>query len=400
MKIKRTRNGLLQQNCDVYIANKMDNDHWKLPRSEWANPFYSKEDALQKYEQHVRRSSKLWYKLNQLEGKLLGCWCKDPAECHGSVLIKLLAEKKMKDLNTKFDNAGLTVDPFNLECIAGAYEWAKEPRLLAYATRLDRSNIFYFQPPVLEAILRIWNIPTPPYWPATTIDDLQYWVIGMYKGPQPLGPFWDDRADLEKVNHPSYTPFYPAMPNLVDLFKFAEILQRFIDHSPEPIKESLVSTLYQHALHRCIVKRVGLVNRLDMADHDLSKSRIVQVALAYWHRWDAPHDQALVEAAIRAVKAGHCNVEDHHPEFELVQNGPLNLERLFCDRLSVHIQRDPIDRQKGWGVDRAFVPPDSLQEWDAFKKKNKHVNLYHECLYRAKKELDSGSKIYMQIADV
>ena len=71
VRIKR-KNGMLLQNCDVYIAYKMNNDHWNLPRSKWANPYDSRDpQGLVKYANHIRQ--KLWYDLDSLEGKLLGC---------------------------------------------------------------------------------------------------------------------------------------------------------------------------------------------------------------------------------------------------------------------------------------------------------------------------------------
>ena len=32
-------------------------------------------------------------KLSDLEGQVLGCWCRDPTYCHGTVLIRLCKEQ-------------------------------------------------------------------------------------------------------------------------------------------------------------------------------------------------------------------------------------------------------------------------------------------------------------------
>ena len=50
------------------------------------------EEYLEKYEKFVRR--RLWNKLDSLEGKTMGCWCKDHDKCIGTVLIKLFNEKR------------------------------------------------------------------------------------------------------------------------------------------------------------------------------------------------------------------------------------------------------------------------------------------------------------------
>ena len=399
VRIKRTRDGLVEQGCDVYIGSKIQNEHWALPWSDWANPFFYHENALEKYEAHIRYRPALWQKLDELEGKLLGCWCKDTSKCHGSVLVQLLEEKKMKELQKKFKNAGLVVDTFDLELIRRAYDWAQDPRLLAYATRLDRTNIFYFQAPVLEGVLRLWNMPRPHCWPARTSDDQVYLIIGMYDGPQPLGPFWDDQANLEALEDVAVsigtTPFYPAMPHVLDLFLFAKMIQTQLKENPGRLYKALEEALHYHVLHRSLVKRVGAVTQVDMDDHDLSKSRIVQVALAYWHHWSGPnYKPAIKEAAMNAVKAGHCELENHHPEFERIQNGTVNAQKLMVDRLSVHIQKDPTDKEDGWAVDPKWIPTQYRQDWETFKKAHSHKDLYHECLYKAKKDIDTGSDLY------
>ena len=64
--------------------------------SKWKNPFslkqFTLETALEKYEEHIRNTPELYNNLHELEGKVLGCWCK-PSQCHGDILLKLLAEK-------------------------------------------------------------------------------------------------------------------------------------------------------------------------------------------------------------------------------------------------------------------------------------------------------------------
>ena len=76
------------RNMSVYVKGTYS--------SKWKNPFsvkkYGRDRVLEYYEAHVRTSS-LYEDLEELEGKILGCWCK-PEMCHGDVLIKLLKEKK------------------------------------------------------------------------------------------------------------------------------------------------------------------------------------------------------------------------------------------------------------------------------------------------------------------
>jgi hypothetical protein len=64
--------------------------------SDWANHFswrrYGRKEALRRYEQKIRNRPDLMARLPELEGKTLACWCK-PEDCHGDVLIRLIAER-------------------------------------------------------------------------------------------------------------------------------------------------------------------------------------------------------------------------------------------------------------------------------------------------------------------
>ncbi|MEI6880393.1 MAG: DUF4326 domain-containing protein [Bacteroidota bacterium] len=54
----------------------------------------SKEEALSKYKEYVLNSPELMESLDELDGKVLGCFCK-PELCHGDVLLELIAQKKL-----------------------------------------------------------------------------------------------------------------------------------------------------------------------------------------------------------------------------------------------------------------------------------------------------------------
>jgi hypothetical protein len=66
----------------------------------WGNPFSHQEGTLAKfkvatrdaavarYEEWLQHQPELLARLPQLQGKVLGCWCK-PQACHGDVLARL-----------------------------------------------------------------------------------------------------------------------------------------------------------------------------------------------------------------------------------------------------------------------------------------------------------------------
>ena len=66
-------------------------DRW----SKWGNPFRigkdgDRQEVVEKYMEYIiMERPDLMEALPELEGKVLGCWCK-PKLCHGDALIKLI----------------------------------------------------------------------------------------------------------------------------------------------------------------------------------------------------------------------------------------------------------------------------------------------------------------------
>lgn len=79
-----------KDSCDVYIGRASGN----YKASKWANPFKigpdgSREEVIKKYANWILSQPQLINSLSELEGKVLGCWCK-PESCHGDVLVDLI----------------------------------------------------------------------------------------------------------------------------------------------------------------------------------------------------------------------------------------------------------------------------------------------------------------------
>ncbi len=82
--------------CDVYIGRASRGTR----HSKWANPFKigpdcTREQAIARYEKHLRLHPELMAALPELKGKRLGCWCA-PLACHGDILVKLIEKAKRK----------------------------------------------------------------------------------------------------------------------------------------------------------------------------------------------------------------------------------------------------------------------------------------------------------------
>lgn len=370
--MKKNMKGETLQDCEVYIGRKVANSHWDLPKSDWNSPFFVRSDnageALGKYEDYLREERPdLMARLGELDGKTLGCWCK-PRPCHGDVLVRLVEENKFAGTKADIKNSGLRIiSDTNVWSISKAWQWANDPLWLAHATRLGDTNVFYFWPETFFA-LRACIGHGPDYWIVYTNDDVPIYVVGQYRGKQPLGPFW--RSDL--VIHKGLSRTEKA------LLKFAKALQRYIEMGPHDLEASTVISRTYFDLHRKIVRKCGQVLGVDMEDHDLTKSRLVQVALGYWWHYAGERVKELLELAKAAVTMGHCERENHHPEFETAQNGDVDMYKLFIDRVSVHLQKDPRDALRGWDVKDVFVPPQYKNFWNEFRDSYGYIDLYEK----------------------
>ena len=100
----------------IFITVGGESEIFHYPGSVWANPYkldqtgvpeivmngeiedikksrYTTRESLLRYEEYVRRN--LWNRLNELDGRTLGCFCKqgEVERCHAQVLVRLWREK-------------------------------------------------------------------------------------------------------------------------------------------------------------------------------------------------------------------------------------------------------------------------------------------------------------------
>jgi hypothetical protein len=82
---------------DVYIGRAF----LEYPASKWGNPFPLRNDTpqerykiVEQYKEYIRSKPELWNALPELEGKVMGCWCRPKYPCHGDALLELIEEYK------------------------------------------------------------------------------------------------------------------------------------------------------------------------------------------------------------------------------------------------------------------------------------------------------------------
>jgi hypothetical protein len=95
----------------VVNLNKEDYDVFIGRGSKWGNPFThikdkltlathiveTREEAIEKYREYILKNKELMNSLDELDGKVLGCYCK-PLSCHGDILLELISKKKTEKL--------------------------------------------------------------------------------------------------------------------------------------------------------------------------------------------------------------------------------------------------------------------------------------------------------------
>lgn len=68
--------------------------------SKWANPFkledHTLEESLALYREYITdkiKTNPMYYNVNELKNKNLGCWCQMTSECHVDVLLSIVNER-------------------------------------------------------------------------------------------------------------------------------------------------------------------------------------------------------------------------------------------------------------------------------------------------------------------
>lgn len=96
------QNWINDNNDNIYIARAgivfINKERYPKQSSIWANPFkitkdLSREEVINQYKNYILQKLEndinLQYKLFELKGKNLGCWC-HPDQCHGDILLEMI----------------------------------------------------------------------------------------------------------------------------------------------------------------------------------------------------------------------------------------------------------------------------------------------------------------------
>ena len=249
--------------------------------------------------------------------------------------------------------------------------WSSHPYWASWATKFDETGLVYFLPEVYDTLALLTG---------KKLDYVQVWcgnqllyAVGFYRGELPFGPFWHDDFKFKMKFLDS---------RMARICIFAQCLQEELDAADSDRLQLWLKSFRESKdyfiMHRLIVRRVGHLLNIDMDDHDLSKSRMVQIALGFLWHWSGENDQSshMKKLALDTVHAGHLEVEDHHPEHEKTGMGSVDVHKLFADRLSVHLQKDARDRHGGWNIHPNFIPPQYQKEWIAFFTRHMKIDLY------------------------
>jgi hypothetical protein len=81
----------------VHCKHKIPYDVYIGRPSKWGNPFEigkdgTREEVIAKYREWIKTQPQLLKDLPELNGKVLGCWCKPKHACHGDVLVEMVSK--------------------------------------------------------------------------------------------------------------------------------------------------------------------------------------------------------------------------------------------------------------------------------------------------------------------
>ena len=79
-----------------YVKNSKPQNQWAISWLEYRRyeGNITDEEYMRLYEEYVRNM--WWDRLEELNGKTLGCWCENPHSCHGKILRKLFKERLLE----------------------------------------------------------------------------------------------------------------------------------------------------------------------------------------------------------------------------------------------------------------------------------------------------------------
>ena len=252
--------------------------------------------------------------------------------------------------------------------------WHKSRIWFTMATQLDDTDIYYFLPDRYHALSKL----TEEHYRYVVVNagDIQLYVMGLCSKKQPFAPFWTDTMRKNLVR------FLPtiSIPALHELRFALRLEQYFEERQNYDVVLNWEDAWYDcrryQNTHRKYVIAVGKALDISMTSHDLTKTRMVQVALGYLYHWRFDmevHNDTLVNLAKEVVQECHTKLEPHHPEF-----GPgFNAAEMFCDRIAVRIQKQPpVLEANGFDLHEQFIPMQCKDAWIKFKEEHSHVNMY------------------------
>ena len=155
--------------------------------------------------------------------------------------------------------------------------WKSNPYWVSWATRLDDTDLVYFLPEVYQTLALLTDKAFD--YVSVWYGEMHLYLVGFYHGERSFGPFWH-HSFADKMKY--------VESRMMRICAFAQYLQENLNMSDinEWVKSHRESNCYL-AIHRRIVRRVEQLLGVDMKDHDLSKSRIVQIALGFLWHWPA-----------------------------------------------------------------------------------------------------------------
>ena len=190
-----------------------------------------------------------------------------------------------------------------------------DPYWVSWGTKLDDTNLVLLPTRSLPDIgITLWQ----EIWLCNqhTMGICVSTWLGFILKEQPFGPFWHDsftEKNWDMLNLACHA--FVHLPSACKMIFLRPLTDDWIKSYHD--SNSYLTT------HSCIVKRVGELMDVDMDDHDLSKSRIVQIALGIPMALAPVLERWMISYLIWRNSPWMLFMQDtgggnHHPEHEAV----------------------------------------------------------------------------------
>ncbi len=137
-----------------------------------------------------------------------------------------------------------------------------------------------------------------PAYKESICGEITLWILGIKEQNASKEILWEDTVHLK---------------GLLGTWAGA-VQQEMQDQGGDGIwRQALEEAIAYFRMHMQLVRKMGRLLSMDMNDHDLTKTKLVQYALAYLWHWPGKQFTSMKDMAWEVIHKCHMTLMDHFP---------------------------------------------------------------------------------------